>query len=186
MCEADRQALLLLPRLPFEACRARAFCTQLGRLKYVMEQSLTKTLARKYRISVSQVYRRYRTILQTEQGPRKGLQVTIERSEGRKPLVAQWGGISLARRTMAVELNDSPPRIWNSQRSELIQRLLADTCELCESHDNIEVHHIRHLKDLRRKGNREQPDWVKNMAARRRKTLIVCRRCHEDIHAGRQ
>ena len=158
---------------------------QLGRLKYVMEQSLTKTLARKFRISVSQVYRRYRAILQTEQGPRKGLQVKIERSEGRKPLVAQWGGISLARRTMAVELNDSPPSIWNSQRSELIQRLLADTCELCESHDNIEVHHIRHLKDLKRKGNREQPEWVKNMAARRRKTLIVCRRCHEDIHAGR-
>jgi group II intron reverse transcriptase/maturase len=158
---------------------------QLGRLKYVMEQSLTKTLARKYRISVNQVYRRYRAILQTEQGPRKGLQVTVERSEGRKPLVAQWGGISLARRTMAVELNDSPPSIWNSQRSELIQRLLADTCELCESHDNIEVHHIRHLKDLRRKGNREQPDWVRNMSARRRKTLIVCRRCHEDIHAGR-
>lgn len=158
---------------------------RLSRLKYVMEQSLTKTLARKYRISVNQVYRRYRTTLQTGQGPRKGLQVTIERGEGRKPLVAQWGGISLARRTMGVELNDSPPPIWNSQRSELLQRFLADTCELCDSHDNIEVHHIRHLKDLN-KGKREQPEWVKNMAARKRKTLIVCRKCHEDIHAGRQ
>ncbi|MCF8568596.1 maturase [Alicyclobacillus tolerans] len=159
---------------------------RLSRLKYVMEQSLTKTLACKYRISVNQVYRRYRTILQTEQGPRNGLQVTIERGEGRKPLVAQWGGISLARRTMEVELNDSPPPIWNSQRSELLQRLLADTCELCDSNDNIEVHHIRHLKDLKGKGNREQPEWVKNMAARKRKTLIVCRKCHEDIHAGRR
>lgn len=23
------------------------------------------------------------------------------------------------------------------------------------------------------------------MAMRRRKTLVICRRCHEDIHAGR-
>ena len=23
------------------------------------------------------------------------------------------------------------------------------------------------------------------MAKRRRKTLVICRRCHEDIHAGR-
>lgn len=44
---------------------------QLGLLKYVMERSLTKTLARKYRISVPQVYRRYRAVLQTENGPRR-------------------------------------------------------------------------------------------------------------------
>ncbi len=62
---------------------------------------------------------------------------------------------------------------------------IADTCELCGSREKVEVHHIRHLKDLRRKGRADQPAWVKQMAARRRKTLIVCRTCHEDIHAGR-
>ncbi|MET7606016.1 group II intron reverse transcriptase/maturase [Streptomyces avermitilis] len=55
---------------------------RLGRLKYVMERSLTKTLARKYRVRVSKVYRRYRTVLKTDQGPRRGLQVTVERGEG--------------------------------------------------------------------------------------------------------
>ncbi len=44
---------------------------KLGRLKYVMERSLTKTLARKYRVSVPQVYRRYRAVLDTEHGPRR-------------------------------------------------------------------------------------------------------------------
>jgi len=43
---------------------------KLGRLKYVIERSLTKTLARKYRISVPAVYRRYRAVLDTERGPR--------------------------------------------------------------------------------------------------------------------
>jgi hypothetical protein len=55
---------------------------RLGRLKYVMERSLTKTLARKHRISVSQVYRRYRAVLDTEHGPRRGLQVTVHRTGG--------------------------------------------------------------------------------------------------------
>ncbi len=36
---------------------------RLSRLKYVMERSLTKTLAHKYRIRVAQVYRRYRAVL---------------------------------------------------------------------------------------------------------------------------
>ncbi|MGW6145328.1 group II intron reverse transcriptase/maturase [Streptomyces sp. NPDC055140] len=65
---------------------------QLDRLKHVMQRSLVKTLARKYRVRVPRIYQRYRTVLKTDQGPRRGLQVTVERSEGRTPLVAQWGG----------------------------------------------------------------------------------------------
>jgi hypothetical protein len=52
-------------------------CSQLKRLKGVMEQSLTKTLAHKLRISVPQVYKRYGTMLETPKGPRKGLQVVV-------------------------------------------------------------------------------------------------------------
>ncbi|WP_420795785.1 hypothetical protein [Ktedonobacter racemifer] len=34
-------------------------------------------------------------------------------------------------------------------------------------------------------GRRKKPEWMKQMAARRRKTLVVCRSCHEAIHGGR-
>jgi group II intron reverse transcriptase/maturase len=155
---------------------------RLGRLHYVMERSLTKTLARKYRITVPQVYRRFRAVLDTEHGPRRGLQVTVDRGGGKKPLVAQWGGISLARDLTPTVLNDAPPKIWSGRRSELVQRLLADTCELCGSQHQVEVHHIRALKDLNLKGRKEPPEWVVRMASRRRKTLVVCRACHEGIH----
>lgn len=157
---------------------------RLGRLKRAMEQSLTKTLARKYRIRVPQVYRRYRAVLATEQGPRRGLRVTVDRDGGRAPLVAQWGGISLARDTTPTVLNDDPPRIWSNRRSELVQRLLVDTCELCGSGNQVEVHHVRALKDLTPRGRKHQPEWATRMAARHRKTLLVCRACHEDIHYG--
>jgi len=158
---------------------------RLGLLKYVMERSLVKTLARKYRIRAAQVYRRYRAVLATEHGPRRGLRVTVDRDGGRPPLVAEWGGISLARDTTPRPLSDDPPRIWSGRRSEVVQRLLAETCELCESGKQVEVHHVRALKDLNPKGRRQPPEWAMRMASRRRKTLVVCRSCHEDIHAGR-
>jgi hypothetical protein len=148
-----------------------------------MEQSLTKTLASKLRISVRKVYERFQSTIHTESGPYKVLRVEISR-EGKKTLVAQWGGISLTWRKNAV-LDEKPPRVWNDQRTELLERLLADTCELCGSREGISSHHERSLKDLQRKGKGEKPEWVKRMAARQRKTLIVCRKHHTEIHGGR-
>jgi hypothetical protein len=155
----------------------------LARLKWVMETSLTKTLAAKLRIRVHQVYRRFGTTMTTPTGPQKRLQIVVERGERKPPLIAQWGGISLAREKHAV-LDDRPQRVWNT-RTELLERFLAEICELCGSHEQIEVHHVRALKDLRRKGRAEVPYWVKLMAARHRKTLVVCRTCHMGIQHGR-
>ncbi|WP_406419612.1 hypothetical protein [Streptomyces sp. NBC_01614] len=45
--------------------------------------------------------------------------------------------------------------------------------------------HVRKLADLNRPGRPERPSWVHLMAMRKRKTLVVCERCHQDIHAGR-
>ncbi len=156
---------------------------QFNHLKWLMERSLAQTLAHKLRLSVSQVYRRYQATIETERGPRVGLQVRVERGERQKPLVATWGGVPLARRAAAV-LNDSPLHICGP-RTELERRLLAQTCELCGSQADIQVHHVRALKDLRRKGQADRPFWVKIMAARQRKTLVVCRACHAAIHSGR-
>ena len=57
-------------------------------------------------------------------------------------------------------------------------------CELCGSKEEVEIHHIRGLKDLKRKGQAPRPQWVEVMAARQRKTLVVCRKCHNEIHHG--
>jgi hypothetical protein len=153
-----------------------------SRLHWIMERSLTKTLSRKLRISVPKVIKRFRATAHTDNGPPKALQVTVER-EGKAPLVAQWGGVALKRR-MDVVLSDQPQPVWNV-RTELLERLLADTCEVCGSHEDVEVHHIRALKDLQPNGRAEVPNWVKLMAARRRKTLVVCHDCHVDIQHGR-
>ena len=149
----------------------------LDRVKWVAEQSLTKTLANKFRTCRREIYRRFKRELATPEGTYKVLMVTVDRGPKKKPLVAHFGGISLRRNEWAT-IGDTPTVIW-SGRSELLQRLLAKECELCESKDNIEVHHIRKLADLKGKS-----PWEKVMAARRRKTLVVCQQCHQQIHSG--
>jgi len=63
-------------------------------LEGVMEQSLTKTLATKHKLSVPKVYRKYQATARVGKRSFKVLQTIVER-EGKKPLVAQWGGVSL-------------------------------------------------------------------------------------------
>ncbi len=157
---------------------------RLGRLQWVMETSLLKTLAGKHRSTVTKMARKYKSTVETPEGPRTCLTVTVPRDRGRKPLVARFGGIPLKRQRKAV-LTDRRPVMASAKRNELIHRLIAECCEICEARTNLEVHHVRKLADLNRPGRRDKPDWVHLMAKRRRKTLVICRRCHEDIHAGR-
>ena len=93
-------------------------------------------------------------------------------------------GMARARSGQAV-LTDQRPVMVSTRRNELIHRLLAGRCEICEDTVNLEVHHVRKLADLNKPGRRGKPAWMHLMAKRRRKTPVTCRRCHEDIHAGR-
>src|SRR2546421_8373710 len=154
-----------------------------NKVHWVTETSLLKTLAGKHRSTVTKMAKKYKTTIETEHGPRKCLQVVVQRGENKKPLVARFGGIPLIRKQEAI-LVDRLPQFVMTTRSELLTRVLADTCELCGSKEKVEVHHIRKLADLQKPGRREKPPWVKLMAAKRRKTLVVCRQCHEEIHAG--
>src|SRR5260221_3671906 len=128
--------------------------------------------------------RKYKAAVEAPGGRRKCLQVVIKRDRGRKPLVTRFGGIPLRRARTAV-LTDQRPVMASTRRNELILRLLAGRCEICEDTAGLEVHHVRKLADLVKPGRRDKPEWMHLMAMRRRKTLITCRRCHEDIHAGR-
>ncbi len=136
--------------LAYNVCR-------LAKLRWVMETSLAKTLAMKNKTTVQKVFDKYKTSIQRPEGTYKVLQVTVERGEGRKPLVVWFGGIPL-RRQKTADLVDEIPRMGTGNvGTELLQRLLADTCELCGSTHNVEVHHIRKLADLNEKGRPEKP-----------------------------
>ena len=79
--------------------------------------------------------------------------------------------------------------LWHvpaSKRTEVVQRLLSDKCELCGVEGvELEAHHIRKMADVKSKDSKPLPRWKETMHARRRKTLMVCSECHNRIHAGR-
>jgi hypothetical protein len=155
---------------------------RLWQLHWAMELSLIKTLANKFRTSASAIRHKYRKTVETLHGTQKVLEVVVERG-AKKPLVARFGGIELRWQKSTI-LDDVPKEVY-SVRSEVVQRLLAKRCELCGARGSCQVHHVHKLADLSRPGRGEKPLWVKRMAARRRKTLVVCQACHEAIHRER-
>ncbi|WP_406499625.1 reverse transcriptase domain-containing protein [Streptomyces sp. NBC_00846] len=157
---------------------------RLGRLRRVMEVSLLKTLAAKHKSTVNKMARKYKTVVETPDGPRTCCEAVVQRDNGRKPLVARFGGIPLKRKRTAI-IADIKPTMAVTKRNELIHRLLAGQCEMCEGLEGLQVHHVRKLADLNRPGQSERPVWVRMMAMRKRKTLVLCERCHQGIHAGR-
>jgi group II intron reverse transcriptase/maturase len=157
------------------------------KLGWVMRISLLKTLACKHKSTVGKMARKYRNQRVSEEGRiLKCFKVIIRRdAQDKPPLVAIFGGFSLKWRKDAVMVDGQKSNKVPYTRTELIQRLLADKCELCGSREAVQVHHVSALRDLQIAGRREKPYWARIMAARKRKTLVLCHRCHVNLHAGR-
>jgi group II intron reverse transcriptase/maturase len=155
----------------------------LNKLHWVMRMSLLKTLAHKHQSTAAKMAQRFAATVATPHGPRRCLEVQVPRA-GREPLIGRFGGIPL-RKSLTAQVEDRLLARKSLGGTELLQRLLAGACEACGSTEDVEVHHVRKLADLNSPGRKPKPDWVRLMASRRRKTLILCRVCHDNIHAGR-
>jgi group II intron reverse transcriptase/maturase len=156
---------------------------RLDRLRWIMETSLLKTLAAKHHSSVSKMAARYKAKIETPHGLRTCFEAVRRRENNPRPLVARFGGIPLTRRKTAV-IDDRVPGRNPLARKEIITRLLRNRCELCHHSGQVQVHHVATLADLAHPGP-GQPAWATVMAAKRRKTLVVCTPCHDHIHAQR-
>jgi group II intron reverse transcriptase/maturase len=157
---------------------------RLSHVKLVLQTSLLKTLASKLRTKVREVIKTYRVPDQEYTTFRK---VVVR--PGKEPLVATFGGMSLRKNPDGTGANGfNASKAWNvpaGKRSEAVQHLMYQVCLICGERGPVEMHHIRRLSDIDRPGRRPKQQWEKIMAARRRKMIPACKRCHGDIHAGR-
>ena len=154
---------------------------RLGTLHWHALTSMLKTLAAKHRSSVTKMAARHRAKIETRDGLRTCFEARKHR-EGKKDLVARFGGIILRQDRRAV-IRDPAPAPVPYPRKELITRLRRRECELCETGTTVAVHQVTSLKELGKPGP-GQPAWAALMAKMRRKTLIVCADCHTWIHAN--
>ncbi|WDV44071.1 group II intron reverse transcriptase/maturase [Clostridiaceae bacterium M8S5] len=168
-------------------CLASNVSTKLYKFKYYHYTSLLRTIARKEKSSVRKVIAKY------------GIDVPRKDGTGTRKVIGFRYQIKSGTKTMTY-FNDSIKKTDYAQKnvietfginitenSKLIVRINANTCELCGSNNNIEVHHVRKLKDIKNKYSKRGkviPKWVLTMSKMNRKTLIVCEKCHNKIHSG--
>lgn len=151
---------------------------ELAKLGYWWEVSMIKTLAAKHKCSLKGIYARYSkqgriAIPYVHKGERKWLKA-YKIKELKTDKGAFWTKSAI-----------DPDMIlstvaWNSSRNSILKRLEAEQCEYCgDTGGPFEVHHVKKLKDLTGKQN-----WEKAMIARKRKTMVLCKTCHTDLHRG--
>lgn len=145
----------------------------LNYFSYLMEYSCLKTLAWKRRCKLSKIYDKYHI------GAKRWC-IPYETKTGKKVhKLIKFNEIDGKR------CDDVIPAIITiiaKGRTTIDSRLKAYRCELCgyEGKDRkYEVHHVNKVKNLKGK----EP-WEVVMIAKRRKTLVVCRDCHQKIHHG--
>jgi group II intron reverse transcriptase/maturase len=162
----------------------------LGHLHWAMGWSLLRTLAEIHKTTASAMRAKYTATYKTwdEKAKwfvdRKVLKAVKTNPQTGTEYTALFGEVSLQTDRFAPVQDGPLQRHHKGGRTELTARLLANKCEVCGATDRIQVHHVRALKDLKVPGRRMPPVWKQIMAARRRKTLVVCHHCHVAIHRG--
>ena len=147
-------------------------CVVLHNFRYIMEYSMYKTFAGKYRSTVRKINKKYRlNKLFTVKYEQKG--VIKSRT---------FYKTSFKRRTTAFNgsCDIEPYSIADVSRTNLTDRLKAGKCELCGATGKLIMHHVRNLKDLKGKES-----WKRLMSARKRKTIALCPSCHRLRHLGK-
>ena len=147
-------------------------CVVLHNFRYIMEYSMYKTFAGKYRSTVRKINKKYRlnklfTVKYEQQGVIKSR--TFYKTSFKRRTTAFNGSCDI-----------EPYSIADVSRTNLTDRLKAEKCELCGATGKLIMHHVRNLKDLKGKES-----WKRLMPARKRKTIALCPSCHRLRHLGK-
>ncbi|HEL0024036.1 group II intron reverse transcriptase/maturase [Streptococcus equi subsp. zooepidemicus] len=145
----------------------------LHRFKYIMEYSMYKTYATKYRTTKSHIIRKYK----------KHGQFRVQYIGRKGDIMSRYfynGGFRRQKKSF-LENDNLPNTAKYFSRTNLIDRLKANRCEYCQATDSsLEIHHLRKLKDLKGK-----TFWERLMISRQRKTIVLCKDCHKKLHHGK-
>ncbi len=145
--------------------------SKLHKFRYIMEYSLYKTLACKYRTTKATIIKRYSI--------GKNFGIKYLGKDGQEKVRLLWNG-SLAKDSYPqgseADIVRKPKGI--RKKPKLGQRLKAGRCEWCgKENSKMLVHQVRTLKELDK-----NIAWEAFMKKIRRKTLVVCENCHAEFH----
>ncbi len=140
---------------------------------HFMKYSMCKTLGRKYQMSVAQICRKFY----------KNGDFTIfykNKKGEQRSQVFYNEGFRQQKEIIAYSVDYFPNLVFTLGSTSLIDRLKAGKCELCGATEDLQMHHIRKMSDIKQ----GKEPWQVQMIARQRKTMAVCQPCHRKIHNG--
>lgn len=139
---------------------------------YLMEYSCLKTLAGKHRSKVSKIRAMYKD------GTGKWAIPYETKTVIKKMYFANYADCKGKKFT---DIVPQTAKNYSHDVTTLESRLKAKICEVCgcTDSDRYEIHHVNKVKNLKGKS-----EWEKIMIAKRRKTIVVCHKCHMAIHHG--
>jgi len=162
---------------------------KLGKFRYYHYWSMLKTIAHKEKSKVRKIKAKYGIDVRRKvgTGTRKIVGVKYKTKDGERTMTYYNESLKMVKEPNTKLTDKYCPNIGTGR--QLINRLNANVCELCGTNEGeFEVHHVRKLKDIKdkyKKRGKAIPDWVLVMSKIRRKTLIVCECCHQNIHSGK-
>ncbi len=133
---------------------------------YLMEYSCLKTIANKHKSSIRKIIRQYKD--------GKTWSIPYETQKGIKRIKP----VKIVDCKKGIVEDTIYRRINFSYKTTIRQRLNARTCELCGQTESelYEVHTIKTINELK------NSEWELVMKNRKRKTIVVCKECHDKIH----
>lgn len=139
---------------------------------YLMEYSCLKTLAGKHRSKVSKIRAMYKD------GTGKWA-IPYETKTGIKKMY--FANYADCKGKKFTDIVPQTAKNYSHDVTTLESRLKAKICEVCGCTESgrYEIHHVNKVKNLKGKS-----EWEKIMIAKRRKTIVVCHKCHMAIHHG--
>jgi nicotine oxidoreductase len=159
--------------------------SRLGEVIYILEYSLAHSLGAKHKMSLPKVFKKYGKPIEViienasdffkKKKYKKTKKVIFDKPEN---LQATYLNRKYARISINQVENKDPFIAVNWDIKET--NVLDQPCLICESEVDVEMHHLRHLKDTK-----DESTLIKIMSKIHRKVVPLCRSCHMKVHQGK-
>jgi len=137
-----------------------------------LNYSCALTLARKFKLkTLAKTFKKF------------GRDLTFENEKGKKYKIFRPDNLRMLpmnKRFRVNENNDIDTLLRQTWSNSLTRSQFDESCTICGTLDNIEIHHLRSVKDVRVK-TRTYAQWTGGFL---RKSIPLCKEHHMQLHAG--
>ncbi len=143
-----------------------------ARIQYILKFSLAHTLAAKYKCSVRQVFKRFG----------KTPTIIVKAKDGKRDrCIAFYNNTDWKKQRNGFQIGHATVDLLQWSISLRSRSKLGMPCCICRSSEQVEMHHVRHI----RKTGAKKPIGINAiLQMMNRKQIPVCTTCHQKIHRG--